>query len=157
MGCYEEALASYVRALELNSQNISIWNTKIELLTHLGRRVDVLAAERQRDAVLHPRTNISESNSVSAPEAAPKADDPESHPNCQKGEEEGPVQHEHVQRLNPQGAALRSSHARVLLSQRRYEEALTACDQALALDPQCADAWAIRGHALVFLGSDRYD
>ena len=52
----------------------------------------------------------------------------------------------------PNLAAPWSNKGEALVDQGKYDEAITACNEAIRLDPNYAKAWSIKGLALEALG-----
>ena len=165
---YQEALAAFEQAIQLDPDDASIYNGKGLVLSELKRYQEALAAY-ERAIRLDPnyaeayfnKGNVLDDlehyeEALAAYEQAIRLDPDDAVANNTYGYvlselgfyEEALAAYDQSIRLNPNNAAVHNDRGYVLDQLGHYKEALAACEQAIHLDPNFADAYFNKGIAL---------
>jgi Tfp pilus assembly protein PilF len=141
LGRYEEAIASYDRALELRSDFFAAYLNRANVLQMLKRYDEALTSY---DRALELRLNSAAafSNRGSALQALRRY-------------QEALASYDQAIALQPDFAKAHHNRGTVLLKLRRLEESLASSDRAIALSPVYAECHLNRGNALRGLGRMR--
>ena len=172
LGRYEDAIASYRRALEIDPANASALNNCGAVLFDLGR-YDAAIAAYDRAIALEPRKLQAHNNRGNALLAierdvealqsydAALAIDP-SHANALFGrgralvklarKNEALASFARVLAIEPRHIEARTNRVDILFESRRFGEALGECNEALAVDPSSAALHRKRGDIFFMLG-----
>ncbi|MSQ41143.1 MAG: tetratricopeptide repeat protein [Dehalococcoidia bacterium] len=139
-GNYLEALASYDKALGMNSNLASAWSSQSAALGLLGSHNEALASA-EKALALDPNSATAWSNRSAA--STGLGHHAEALASVDKAIE-----------LDPNHAINWNNRSAAFIGLGRHEEALASCDRAIELNPNLAGAWNNRGLPLRRLGRE---
>ena len=135
---FEEALASFDKAVAIKPDNSSLWNDRGLALGQLGRHEEALASF-DKVLLLQPEDADAWNNRGA--------------PLSKLGRHEEALESvDKALALQPDESNLWNNRGLALSKLGRHEEALASFDKALALQPDSADTWNNRGASLSKLG-----
>jgi tetratricopeptide (TPR) repeat protein len=136
---YDDALASFDKAIALNSNQAEAYNNRGAVLQKLNRLADALASY-DRAIALKPDYANAHHNRGSILKKLKRHD-------------EALASFDRAIALNPGRADFHNNRAVTLQELKRTDEAITGFDQALALNPHFAEAWNNRGLSFLIKGN----
>lgn len=172
LGRYEEAIACYDKALEIDPSLASAWSNKGNSLHNLGRYEQAVACH-DKAVEIDPSLANAWSNkgvtlgvlgryeeAIACYDKALEIDPDLASAWSNKGNsfehlgryEEAVACHDNALEIDPRLAGAWTNKGKSLYALSRYEEAVACYDKALEIDPRDADAWSNKGASLTPLG-----